>query len=122
MNLCMNKCSSFLMLLYTLFNLVIDLEAEIGGQMPLSAKNIGMEQELIKKLLKNYSKKQKPSGTVQIKFALNLNQVVSVRAKDQVFTLNVFVDHEWIDSRLIWDPIENGNVTVLRISSEYLWT
>ena len=122
MNLYIKKCSSILVLMYTLLILVTNIEAEIGGQMPLSAKNVGKEQELIKKLLKNYSKKQKPSGTVQIKFALNLNQVVNVRAKDQIFTLNVFVDHEWIDPRLSWDPNENGNVTVLRISSEYLWT
>ncbi len=51
------------------------------------------EQALINKLLKNYSKKQKPMGTVQVKFSLNLNQIVSVKAKDQVFILNVFLDH-----------------------------
>ena len=71
-------------------------------QMKLSKKNIDKEQQLIKKLLKPYSKKQKPQGTIQIKFALNLNQVVTVKAKDQIFTLNVFLDHEWIDNRLIW--------------------
>jgi hypothetical protein len=60
------------------------------------------EQALIDKLLKNYSKKQKPSGSTDVKFALNLNQIVAVKAKDQVFMLNVFLDHEWVDSRLSW--------------------
>lgn len=60
------------------------------------------EQALIHKLLKNYSKKQKPAGTVEVKFALNLNQIVSVKAKDQIFMLNVFLDHEWSDNRLMW--------------------
>lgn len=74
-------------------------------QRSLSEKNIDKEQQLIKKLLKPYSKKQKPHGTIQIKFALNLNQVVTVKAKDQIFTLNVFLDHEWTDNRLIWGEI-----------------
>lgn len=63
------------------------------------------EQALIRKILKNYSKKQKPSGTVSIKFALNLNQIVNIKAKDQVFMLNVFLDHEWVDDRLSWGKI-----------------
>ena len=60
------------------------------------------EQALISKLLKNYSKKQKPTGTTEVKFALNLNQIIAVKAKDQVFMLNAFLDHEWVDSRLSW--------------------
>ena len=110
----------FLILTYTLYQ--ITYYSYAYDQLKLSAKDVSKEQELIWKLMKNYSKKQKPTGTVHIKFALNLNQVVNVRAKDQIFTLNVFVDHEWIDSRLIWNPAENGNISVLRISSEYLWT
>jgi len=39
---------------------------------------------------------------MEIKFALNLRQILKVRAKDQVFELNAFLDHEWIDPRLSW--------------------
>lgn len=60
------------------------------------------EQELIKKLLFTYSRTQRPIGTIEIKFALNLNQIVSVKARDQIFMLNIFLDHEWIDERLSW--------------------
>ena len=45
------------------------------------------EQDLIKNLLSTYSKHQKPAGEVGVKFALNLNQIVSVKAKDQIFML-----------------------------------
>lgn len=64
--------------------------------------NNDLEQVLIAKLLKSYMKNQKPAGTVEIKFALNLNQIVMVKAKDQVFMLNTFLDHEWTDPRLSW--------------------
>lgn len=95
----------FLVLLYFQFALMTPDIIEAFQPLALSEKDIGKEQALIKKLLNGYSKKQKPHGTVQIKFALNLNQVVNVRAKDQIFTLNVFIDHEWVDNRLIWGKI-----------------
>lgn len=102
------------------------------------------EKFLIDKLLKNYNKNQKPPGTVSIKFALNLNQIVNVKSKEQIFKLNVFMDHEWIDRRISWsryllfvvviidlnlslltyfkEPHSNGNISLLRISSHNLWT
>ena len=52
------------------------------------------EQALLNKLFKSYNKKLKPSGTVEVKFALNLNQIVNLIEKDQIIVLNVFLDHE----------------------------
>jgi hypothetical protein len=60
------------------------------------------ENALLKQLLANYDKKRKPVGKVDIKFALNLNQIFRVKAKDQIIELNSFLDHEWIDHRLSW--------------------
>ena len=60
------------------------------------------EQKLIEKLLKNYNKKFRPPGTIEVKFAVNLNQIVNLLEKDQIIVLNAFVDHEWTDQRLIW--------------------
>jgi hypothetical protein len=64
--------------------------------------NIDIEQQLIGKLLQNYNKKLRPSGTVEVKFALNINQIIKLEEKDQIFMLNAFLDHEWIDNRLSW--------------------
>jgi hypothetical protein len=60
------------------------------------------EQLLIERLFKNYNRKLRPPGTVQVKFALNLNQIVNLNQKDQIIVLNAFIDHEWIDPRLSW--------------------
>ena len=60
------------------------------------------EQKLIEKLLKNYNKKFRPPGTIEVKFAVNLNQIVNLLEKDQIIVLNAFVDHEWQDQRLVW--------------------
>lgn len=77
--------------------------------------------DLFKKLFKNYNKETKPSRSVEIKFALNLNQIVTLIEREQILVINVYLDHEWIDERLKWNPTEFGNITLLRIKSEKLW-
>lgn len=83
--------------------------ANISGiKYALSQGKVNDEQQLIDSLLKDYNKKLRPSGTVQIKFALNLNQIIKLIEKDQIFMLNVFIDHEWIDNRLTWSEWESN--------------
>lgn len=80
------------------------------------------EKRLINKLFKEYNKQLRPSDTVEIKFSLYLNQIITLIEQEQIIVLNVFLDHEWIDRRLTWDPSDYSNITLLRISSEQLWT
>lgn len=65
------------------------------------------EQQLIERLFKTYNRKLRPPGSVQVKFALNLNQIVNLNQKDQIMVLNAFIDHEWIDPRLSWGYLIN---------------
>ena len=80
------------------------------------------EIELVEKLLKDYNKKMRPPNSMQVKFAFNLNQIINLVEKDQIVILNAFIDHEWIDMRLQWDPNEYGNLSIIRVSTEKLWT
>jgi hypothetical protein len=68
-------------------------------------QQIDREKELLKKILKNYDKKRKPSGQIEIKFALSLNRILKVRAKEHVFELSTFLDQLWIDPRLSWSNL-----------------
>jgi len=74
-------------------------ESTINNQ---SIHAVDMEQALIDKLFKSYNKKLRPAGTVEVKFALNLNQIINLIEKDQIIVLNVYIDHEWTDNRLKW--------------------
>jgi len=65
-----------------------------------------IEEELLQKLFSKYDKSRKPRGQVDIRFALNLNQILMIRAKDQIFELNTFLDQEWVDPRLAWGNSE----------------
>jgi hypothetical protein len=62
----------------------------------------GTEQLLIERLFNKYNKKLRPPGTVNVEFALNLNQIVTLNQKDQIIVLNAFIDHAWTDPRLVW--------------------
>ncbi len=87
----------------------------------LANDQVDIEDALLSKLFQNYIKTMRPSTPVQVKFALQLNQIVNVIEKDQIVELNTFIDHEWIDERLKWDPAEYGNISLLRIDVEMLW-
>lgn len=117
------RISGILLVLTSVYVPVIfQLNGANGQKYSLNHGAVDDEEALVEKLLKNYNKKLRPSGTVQVKFALNLNQIIKLIEKDQIFMLNVFIDHEWTDQRLSWEPSDYGNLTVIRISSENLWT
>ena len=94
----------------------------LSVQIAIAIKLQTTEQLINNKIFNNYNRRLKPSGTVQVKFSLQLNQIVNVIEKDQIVLLSVFMDHEWIDDRLKWDPLEFNNTTLLRISADQIWT
>ena len=90
----------YLVFVYSLFLIGWIDQKKSADASSISVSDV--EQALIGKLLKNYNKIQKPGGTTQVKFSLDLQNIISVEAKSQVFMLNVILQHEWIDKRLIW--------------------
>ena len=79
------------------------------------------EKELTKKLLKGYDKTLRPGDTVKLKFSMHLNRIITIIEKEQILVVNVFVDHEWVDKRLKWNPIEHNNISLLRVVSDLIW-
>ncbi len=77
----------------------------IIGSSTAQGRAKGVEQNLIESLFKNYNKYLRPPGTVQVRFALNLNQIIYLLEKEQIIVLNAFIDHEWTDTRLSWSKI-----------------
>ena len=60
------------------------------------------EARLLKSIFNNYNKKLRPADTVEIKFSLYLNQIITLIEQEQIIVLNVFLDHEWIDGRILY--------------------
>ena len=102
--------------------LLLILTLCLNVQMYYVQEFIEVERFLTSKIFNGYDKKLRPADKVEIKFSLYLNQIISLIGQEQVLVINCFLDHEWTDERLQWDPLEYNNITLLRISSELVWT
>ena len=83
------------------------------------------ESRLLKHLLMNYDKRVRPvldaKKNITLNLGITLRHIFDVDEKNQVITTLVSLDQEWFDELLIWDPIEYGNITQIRIPSDEIW-
>lgn len=83
------------------------------------------EQRLLRQLMRNYEKDVRPvvnsSSIVIVKLGLTLTQIFDLAEKNQILISNVWLDIEWVDEFLRWDPKEFNGLTVLRIPSKKIW-
>ncbi|OQV17454.1 Acetylcholine receptor subunit alpha-type acr-16 [Hypsibius exemplaris] len=90
-----------------------------------SNKRSSDEHKLMAHLMQNYEKAGRPvvnastRMTVQIGFVLT--QISQVDERNQVLTLNVWLEQEWVDEVLVWDPEKYGNIRTLVVPSTKLW-
>ncbi|XP_071128335.1 neuronal acetylcholine receptor subunit alpha-10-like isoform X1 [Mytilus edulis] len=87
------------------------------------------EDRLIHKKLKQYEYRgtlsrpvEKFTDIMKIEFGLQLIQIIDLDEKEQVLTLNVWVDHKWHDRYLSWNVSEYKGVTELHLPSSKIWT
>lgn len=58
---------------------------------------------------------------VSILLQLSLAQLISVNEREQIMTTNVWLNQEWADYRLTWNPAEYDGIRKLRIPSKQIW-
>lgn len=85
------------------------------------------EERLMDTLLKKdrYNKLIRPAYNntqrVSILLQLSLAQLISVNEREQIMTTNVWLNQEWADYRLTWNPAEYDGIRKLRIPSKQIW-
>ncbi|WAR04964.1 ACH10-like protein [Mya arenaria] len=62
-----------------------------------------------------------PENMLIVRFALHLNQIIGLDERHQVLTTNVFIDQQWIDDNLGWDPEDYNNIKSIRIPANNVW-
>ncbi|XP_050439466.1 acetylcholine receptor subunit alpha-L1-like [Adelges cooleyi] len=76
-------------------------------------------------LLSNYNRLVRPvsnnTDTVLVKLGLRLSQLIELNLKDQILTTNVWLEHEWVDHKFRWNPLQYGGVQELYVPSEHIW-
>ncbi|XP_055953188.1 acetylcholine receptor subunit alpha-like 1 [Argiope bruennichi] len=91
----------------------------------LSVKCNPDAKRLYDDLMSSYNRLIRPvvntSDTLTVKLGLKLSQLIDVNLKNQVMTTNVWVNQEWFDHKLRWDPDEYGGVQHLYVPAEQIW-
>ncbi|XP_031636440.1 acetylcholine receptor subunit alpha-like 1 [Contarinia nasturtii] len=76
-------------------------------------------------LLSNYNRLIRPVGNnsdrLTVKLGLRLSQLIDVNLRNQIMTTNVWVEQEWQDYKLKWNPDDYGGVETLHVPSEHIW-
>nr|CAD7589788.1 unnamed protein product [Timema genevievae] len=100
--------------------LALLLLAVIGG-----ALSNPEAKRLYEDLLSNYNRLIRPVGNnsdrLTVKMGLRLAQLIDVNLKNQIMTTNVWVEQEWNDYKLKWNPDDYGGVDTLHVPSEHIW-
>ncbi|XP_052822185.1 acetylcholine receptor subunit alpha-type acr-16 [Octopus bimaculoides] len=90
-----------------------------------SKPSITDEQRLLLALMADYDKATRPvfnaSHPVNVYLGITLTQIFDVDERNQVLTTNIWLDQSWKDEKLIWDPADYNNLSVLRIPCNKLW-
>ncbi|XP_052281504.1 acetylcholine receptor subunit alpha-type acr-16-like [Dreissena polymorpha] len=84
------------------------------------------EQSLLYRLMRNYDRASRPvfdaSKPVNIKVGISLTQILDIDEKNQVLTINVWLDQDWNDERLVWwNMSEFSSIKKLRIPCDLIW-
>uniref|UniRef100_G3WIB9 Acetylcholine receptor subunit gamma n=1 Tax=Sarcophilus harrisii TaxID=9305 RepID=G3WIB9_SARHA len=91
------------------------------------ARALNEEERLIRYLFeeKAYNKNLRPverqGDRVDISLALTLSNLISLNEREEALTTNVWIEMQWCDYRLRWDPRDYEDVWVLRIPSTMVW-
>ncbi|CAL8129179.1 unnamed protein product [Orchesella dallaii] len=83
------------------------------------------EKLLLQQLMRGYERDVRPvrnaSQSVVVKVGITLTQIFDMDEKNQVLTTNVWLDQEWNDELLRWDPKDFGGIKKIRIPCERIW-
>ncbi|UJR10381.1 hypothetical protein I4U23_014586 [Adineta vaga] len=75
--------------------------------------------------MKNYSNSVRPvrnaSQPVPVKLGLTLTQIFDMIEKNQILITNVWLDQEWVDEFLQWNPKDFNGIHRLNLPSKLIW-
>uniref|UniRef100_A0A1I7XFN3 Neur_chan_LBD domain-containing protein n=1 Tax=Heterorhabditis bacteriophora TaxID=37862 RepID=A0A1I7XFN3_HETBA len=81
--------------------------------------------QLLEHLLTDYNKNVRPvknaSDSLHVKFGANLCRLIDVDEVNQVLTTSLWLEMQWSDRKLVWNPFEWGGVERVHIPSDQIW-
>ncbi|XP_077021935.1 acetylcholine receptor subunit beta isoform X1 [Tamandua tetradactyla] len=105
--------------------LLLLLLGTLGAPLAPGVHGSQAEGRLREKLFSGYDSSVRPArevgDRVRVSVGLSLAQLISLNEKDEEMSTKVYLDLEWTDYRLSWDPAEHDNIESLRITAESVW-
>ncbi|XP_007950465.1 acetylcholine receptor subunit beta [Orycteropus afer afer] len=97
----------------------------LGAPFSPGAHGSEAEGRLRNKLFSGYDSSVRPAqevgDCVRVSIGLSLAQLISLNEKDEEMSTKVYLDLEWTDYRLSWDPAEYDSIDSLRITAGAVW-
>uniref|UniRef100_A0A671ETQ9 Cholinergic receptor nicotinic gamma subunit n=1 Tax=Rhinolophus ferrumequinum TaxID=59479 RepID=A0A671ETQ9_RHIFE len=91
----------------------------------LGAQGRNQEERLLADLMHDYNPHLRPaqrdSDVVNVSLKLTLTNLISLNEREEALTTNVWIEMQWCDYRLRWDPRDYEGVWVLRVPSTMVW-
>ncbi|XP_072586247.1 acetylcholine receptor subunit beta isoform X3 [Vulpes vulpes] len=105
--------------------LLLLLLGALGVPLAPGARGTEVEGRLREKLFLGYDSSVRPArevgDSVGVSVGLSLAQLISLNEKDEEMSTKVYLDLEWTDYRLSWDPAEYEGIDSLRITAGSVW-
>ncbi|KAH3755061.1 hypothetical protein DPMN_189744 [Dreissena polymorpha] len=83
------------------------------------------EYRLVRDLFVAYDKRVRPavhwSQSVNTTYGVALAQIIDVDEKNQIITTNCWLNQNWLDPKLRWEPHKYGNITVIGVPFTDVW-
>ncbi|CAF3395132.1 unnamed protein product [Rotaria sp. Silwood1] len=115
---CCRKCHAFVETMASPLPLTIYSTINNTANMP-------DEQRLFYTLMTGYEKAVRPirksSDAVVVKLGITLTQIMDIDERNQILTTNIWLDQEWKDQFLKWNPDEFGGLKKIRIPCRHIW-
>uniref|UniRef100_A0A4X1TC82 Cholinergic receptor nicotinic gamma subunit n=1 Tax=Sus scrofa TaxID=9823 RepID=A0A4X1TC82_PIG len=91
----------------------------------LGAQGRNQEERLLGDLMHNYNPHLRPaehdSDVVNVSLKLTLTNLISLNEREEALTTNVWIEMQWCDYRLRWDPSDYEGLWILRVPSAMVW-
>ncbi|XP_015990101.1 acetylcholine receptor subunit gamma isoform X2 [Rousettus aegyptiacus] len=91
----------------------------------LGAQGRNQEERLLADLMHSYDPHLRPaerdSDVVNVSLKLTLTNLISLNEREEALTTNVWIEMQWCDYRLRWDPRDYEGLWVLRVPSAMVW-
>ncbi|NXU51190.1 ACHG protein, partial [Turnix velox] len=83
------------------------------------------EEKLLQDLMTNYNRNLRPAlhgdQIIDVTLKLTLTNLISLNEREETLTTNVWIEMQWSDYRLRWDPEQYDNIQLLRVPSTMVW-